>query len=290
VSSRRTLILLGAIAVGVIAALLLFNYVRGIEDRANENAKRVDVFAAQADIIRGTPGETAVADGSIATSKIPQEFKPTTAITTTDEIQKKVALFDIPQNTVIVKDMFVDPASTQISFRARLKDPNHQAITVNVDQVRAVGGFLVPGDQVNIMVLQEIQVDNEEQVCRGQTLDSMPLACVFKSWPRYLYQQVHILAIGSQPELSPGEQVSTTSADGTTTTQQTGSSGTITFNVPPQAAQWIAAAQASGGMYLTLVAEDYAPQELAPLDPNLTRLPGEDPAQLTPYGPAGDPE
>src|SRR5690606_18075872 len=145
------------------------------------------------------PGETAVADGSIATSKNPQEFKPTTAITTTDEIQKKVALFDIPQNTVIVKDMFVDPASTQISFRARLKDPNHQAISVNVDSVRAVGGFLVPGDQVNIMVMQEITVENEEEVCRGNSLQSMPVACVFKSWPRYLYQEVHILAIGSQP-------------------------------------------------------------------------------------------
>jgi hypothetical protein len=43
-------------------------------------------------------------------------------------------------------------------------------------------------------------------------------------------------------------------------------------------------------MYLSLVAEDYAPREVGPLDMNLTVLPGEDPAQLTPYGPGGDPE
>ena len=55
-SSRRTLILVGAIAVGVIAALLLYNYVQGIEDRANNNAKRVDVFVAKADIVRGHAG------------------------------------------------------------------------------------------------------------------------------------------------------------------------------------------------------------------------------------------
>jgi pilus assembly protein CpaB len=287
VSSRRTLILLGAIAVGVVAALLLFNYVRGIEDRANENAKRVDVFSAQADIIRGTPGETAVADGSIASSKIPQEFKPTTAISTTDEIQKKVALFDIPQNTVIVKDMFVDPASTQISFRARLKDPGHQAISVSVDSIRAVGGFLVPGDQVNIMVMAEVTAP--EGACESPDPRSVPVGCYITSMARYLYQEVHILAVGAQPELSPGEQVSTTNADGTTT-ETTGDSGTITFNVPPQAAQWIASAQTGGGMYLTLVAEDYSPSELGPLDPLVTLLPGEDPAQLTPYGPGGDPE
>jgi Flp pilus assembly protein CpaB len=278
VSSRRTLILLGAIAVGVIAALLLFNYVRGIEDRANDNAKRVDVFAAQADIPRGTPGETAVADNSIGSSKIPQEFKPATAITTTDEIQKKVALFDIPQNTVIVKDMFVDPADTQISFRARLKNPEQVAISVSVDAVRAVGGFLVPGDEVSIMIFG------------AQTEEGGSGQGVLPNMARYLYQSVHILAIGSQPELSPGEQVSTTSADGTTATTNTGNTGVITFNVPPVAAQWIASASNGGAMYLTLEAEDYLPRPLAPIDPNVTLLPGEDPAMLTPYGPAGDPE
>lgn len=286
-SSRRTLILLGAIAVGVIAALLLFNYVRGIEDRANDNAKRVDVFAAKADIVRGTPGETAVADGSIASSKIPQEFKPTTAITTTDEIQKKVALFDIPQNTVIVKDMFVDPAETQISFRARLKDPAQQAVTVSIDMVRAVGGFLVPGDQVNIMVFAPAKAP--EGACDQPDQRSVPASCYLTTSARYLFQGVHILAIGSQPELSAGEQVSTTDGATTaTTTQQSG--GAITFNAPPSAIQWITSAAQAGGMYLSLVAEDYAPVELPPLDMNVTLLPGEDPAQLTPYGPAGEQE
>jgi Flp pilus assembly protein CpaB len=287
VSSRRTLILLGAIAVGVIAALLLFNYVRGIEDRANDNAKRVDVFAAKADIVRGTPGETAVADGSIATSKIPQEFKPTTAITTTDEIQKKVALFDIPQNTVIVKDMFVDPAQTQISFRARLKDPEQQAVSVSVDAIRAVGGFLVPGDQVNIMVFADANPASEDQ-CLAPDQRAIPVACYLPKTARYLFQEVHVLAIGSQPELSAGEQVSTSSS--TDTTKDTGNTGTITFNAPPSAVQWIASASQQGGMYLSLVAEDYTPREVGPLDMNLTVLPGEDPAQLTPYGPGGDPE
>jgi Flp pilus assembly protein CpaB len=283
VSSRRTLILLGAIAVGVVAALLLFNYVRGIEDRANNNAKRVDVFAAKADIIRGTPGETAVADGSIASSKTPQEFKPTTAITTTDEIQKKVALFNIPQNTVIVKDMFVDPASTQISFRARLKDPEQQAVSVSVDAVRAVGGFLVPGDEVNIMVFNPVKPPGS---CDSADQRSVPVGCYLPSMARYLFQQVHILAIGNQPVLSAGEQVSTTSSSGESTTS-TGNNGVLTFNVPPSAVQWLATAQQGGGMYLSLVAEDYSPRELPPLDANATLLPGEDPAQLTPYGPGG---
>lgn len=267
-NQRRTLILIGAIVVGVIAALLLFNYVKGIEDRANKNATRVDVFVAKGEVPRGTPGETAVKDGGIGSAKIQQEFKPATAINSPDEVAKKVALFNIAPGTVIVQGMFVDPAQTQISFRERLKNPEHVAITVSVDQIRGVGGFLVPGDEVNIMVFP--------------TPAEGSAAPIIGTPARYLYQKVQILAVGSNTLLAPGEEASTTAA--------TTDSGVITFNVPPDAALWLATAQNTGGMYFSLVAEDYVPKEIPPIDGAAATLPGEDPAQLTPYGPEGNKE
>ncbi len=267
-SSRRTLILVGAIVIGLVAVLLVVNYVRGIEDRANNNAKRVDVYVAKTDIPRGTAGETAASDGSVGVAQIPQEFRPASAITTTDEIQKKVALFNIPQNTPIVQDMFVDPAQSQISFRERLKNPEHVAITISVDQVRGVAGFLVPGDEVNLMVFQ---------AGAGGGGD-----VVLASTARYLYQKVQILAVGQSTLLSPGEQTATTGTAAANT-----NSGLITFNVPPEAAQWIASAQNGGGLYLSLVADDYVPKPLPPLDPAVATLPGES-GELTPYGPQGN--
>jgi Flp pilus assembly protein CpaB len=288
VSSRRTLILLGAIAVGVVAALLLFNYVRGIEDRANNNAKRVDVFAAKAPIKRGTLGKTAVDSGAIGTSKIPQEFKPATAIASTEEIVKKVALFDIPAGAVVIQGMFVDPAAAQITFRARLKSPDHQAITVSVDQVRGVGGFLQPGDEVNILVFQD--VDLAEPAIKAGGPGELPATFGFDSIARYLYQKVQILAVGQNALLSPGEQASSTGTGNQSSAAQAGNTGLITFNVPAEAAQLIAMAQQKGNMYLTLVAEDYQPKPLPAPAPILSTLPGEDPAQLTPYGPQGNQE
>lgn len=282
-SSRRTLILLGAIAVGIVAALLLFNYVRGIEDRANKNAERVNVFSAKAEVPRGTPGETAVADGSVGSAKIPQEFRPATAITSTDEIQKKVALFDIAPGTVIVQGMFVDPAQTQISFRARLKNPDHVAVSVSVDQVRGVGGFLVPGDDVNIMVFQQGGQGAAGGEGAPEGTDTRVTA-VLTSFARMLYQEVHVLAVGATAQLAPGEQASQST---TGQQQQQQDTGLITFNVPPEAALWIASAQQGGGIYLALVPEDYTPRLVQPIDPLITTLPGEDPAQLTPYGPEG---
>lgn len=268
-SSRRTLILVGAIAIGLVAVLLVVNYVRGIEDRANNNAKRVDVYVAKTDIPRGTGGEIASSDGAVGTAKIPQEFRPASAITTTDEIQNKVALFDIPQNTPIVQDMFVDPAQAQISFRERLKNPDHVAITVSVDQVHGVAGFLVPGDEVNLMV----SPPPPEGESGG-----------FQVTARYLYQKVQILAVGQSTLLSPGEQVQTTST-GAAAPAGAGS-GMITFNVPPEAAQWIASAQTGGGLYMTLVADDYEPRPLPEIKAGST-LPGES-GELTPYGPTGN--
>ena len=266
-SSRRTLILVGAIVIGLVAVLLVVNYVRGIEDRANNNAKRVDVYVAKTDIPRGTPGDTASSDGSVGVAQIPQEFRPASAITTTDEIQKKVALFNIPQNTPIVQDMFVDPAQSQISFRERLKNPEHVAITVSVDEVHGVAGFLVPGDEVNLMVFQD------------GAADGASTSGALKSTARYLYQKVQILAVGQSTLLSPGEQTAETAAATVT------NSGLITFNVPPEAAAYIASAQQAGGLYMSLVADDYVPKPLPPIDPNT--LPGES-GQLTPYGPQGN--
>jgi hypothetical protein len=94
---------------------------------------------------------------------------------------------------------------------------------------------------------------------------------------------VQILAVGQSTLLSPGEQ--TTAASGTTT--NAAGSGLITFNVPPEAAQWIASAQQGGGLYLSLVAGDYAPKPLPPIDPGVKTLPGES-GELTPYGPQGN--
>lgn len=281
-SSRRTLILLGAIAVGVVAALLLFNYVRGIEDRAYDNAARVTVYTASANIPRGTPGETAVNSGLIEQGQIPQEFRPATAITTPDQVQKKVALFDIPQNTVILDGMFVDQASTQITFRQRLKNPENQAMTIQVDTVRGVGGWLVAGDEVNVLVKVapgslEIGEAAAEPVTGLRTSDGATY--------RYLYQSVQILAVGDKALLSPGEQVSSSGSSSSSAPTGASGQGLLTINVSPEAAPLFAIGQDSNAFYLTLTAEDYVPHVINPYTASI--LPGEDPVLLTPCGPEG---
>jgi len=65
VSSRRTLILIAAVVVGAIAAYALWAYIGGIEDEANDNAERVEIFKIVQDIPKGTFGDEAFAQGMI---------------------------------------------------------------------------------------------------------------------------------------------------------------------------------------------------------------------------------
>jgi Flp pilus assembly protein CpaB len=274
VSSRRTLILVGAIVIGVIAALLIYNYVQGIDDRANNNAKLVDVYVAKSDIPRGTAGEQAASSKAIDKSQIPQQFKPATAITTTDQLAKKVALFDIPANSVIVDNMFVDPASSQITFRQRLTNKSYVAMSISTDQVHGVAGFLVAGDEVNMAIKMT-------QAAPPANWTGLKLESVYQ----YLYQKVYIIAVGSNTVLAPGETTSTAS---TSTNASTADSSILTLEVPADAALWIMSGQETG-YYLSLTPKDYVPA-VVPTPPFIVpTLPGQDPGQLTPYGPAGKP-
>ncbi len=55
----------------------------------------------------------------------------------------------------------------------------------------------------------------------------------------------------------------------------------------PAAAAQLIASIAPEQLYLTLLPANYAPEALPKLDPFPALLPGEDPTQLTPYGPQG---
>jgi pilus assembly protein CpaB len=281
VSSRRTLILIAAALVGAIAAYALFTYVGGIEDEANDNAERVKVFKIVEDIPKGTFGDEAFSQGLIEEDVIAKEYRPATAITQPSQIDGLVAISDLPANQVVVSNQFVDQAASLSTFSSLLTN-NEVAITITVDQIRGVAGLLVPGDFVNLLVTtspnETVTPDGGEVVTTGGDE-------VFSQPARSLYSKVQILAVGQSRKLEPGETAATNS-DGTPTASVT--SGLITFAVPYEAAQKIASVEGAS-YYLTLVAKDYQPQVLPPLDTQ-PPLPGETGGQLTPYGPDGRPE
>jgi Flp pilus assembly protein CpaB len=279
VSSRRTLILLGAIAIGIIAAFALFNYVSGIEDRERGDAELVPVLKADQAIARGITGGEAFNAGDISEGQIPREYRPEGFVSTIDEIQGQVALFEIPAGSVLVKNMFVDPSQTVVSFRERLRDDGSRvAVSFSVTQVQGVADLLVPGDEISIFTVQDPVTLDEAGAQPGDLLLNRA---------RLVYSDVHVLAIGQTPITVAGESVST-DEEGEETEEEI-QHGLITVDVPILAAQMIMS-MPPANFYLTLNPANFNPEPLPAPPLFLATTPGEDPALVTPYGPEGSTE
>ena len=243
-SARRTVILIVAIVLGAVAAFATYSWLNGVQDRAYADSKLVKVFRVSKDIAKGVAGEQALAEEAIKSDDAPQEFRPATALTDINAIRGKVALTQLSAGQIVVDGMFVDPRIAQVTAAQRIP-AGQVAITVSVDQVRAVGGLLVAGDKVNMLVATP---DG------GQ---------------RFLYQNVNIIQIGDVAAPQAGDTQAVAAP--------TAASGLITFAVPPAAAERIVMASATG-IYLALVPPDNQPIPIPPVTPQNLFQTG-----LTPY-------
>jgi Flp pilus assembly protein CpaB len=310
VSSRRTLILVAAVVVGLLSAFLVFNYVNGADQRAQGNAEQVTVLKANAAIKAGTSADAA--KESIVEAEIPKKDKSASAINDRSVITGKVAAFDIPANTPLVDGMFVDPVQSTSSNSGRVADDcgtkdkvalQCVAISLQFDKVHAVGGLISPGDRVNILVLPK-EGSKEGDLCTifedKDTFNALsdaakqalfqfnpgaPLEWVTCTPAEYLYQSVKVLFVD---HTTTGAAVTTSSADTSATAPQV-DTGLITFEVPPQAAA-ILASYAQTNLYLTLLPDNYKAVALPAFDPTMPLLPGQSPTDITPYGPSGFPD
>ncbi|MEO5841352.1 MAG: RcpC/CpaB family pilus assembly protein [Acidimicrobiales bacterium] len=299
-SSRRTIILVAAIVVAALATYVLLNYVRGVEEKAKPNP--VSVYMISDEIKRGSPG-VEVKSTLIKKAVIPAEYRPDTVVTDLNELDGKVAVIDLKPNQILVQGMFVEGERLNTSFKDKITGDN-VAVALSFDTVRAVGGYVKPGDEVNLVMVRPVKAPDSgtgatstpttgagasgtggKAKVQQQRTDGLQ----FDNDVRYFYEKVRILAIGADVLRSPGETANASTAVGTTAEGPT-SGGVIVFLVPPDVAQRLLAA-GSGLLYMTLPSETWKPVPIAPIpleefEPN-TPLPGENPNKLTPYGPKG---
>jgi len=294
VGSRRTLIIVAAVALGAIAAFVVYGYVGGIQERAYGDAAQVKVFVVKTTVTKGQYGEEARQQRLIVEDTIPKKYFPPNAIRSFDDVAGKSAVSDLATNQIVTSDMFADPTTVQSTFADRLEKINKEdqvAITISVDDVRGVAQLLQPGDYVNVMYtcFDEEAARVDPAAGEGAAPDPSQLICnpdsLLGGDARYVYQKAQILAIGQTPVAQPGE-VEAAAPEGEDATAATPENeGLVTVIVPARAAQYIAS-MPPDSIYLSLVSRDYKPTPQSPIDPG-AGLPAEDPSTLTPYGPDG---
>jgi pilus assembly protein CpaB len=300
VSSRRTLILIGAVVIGGLAAFLTLSYVRGVENRSNEASQMVDVLTVAGPIAKGTSANEAIDSKLIVLDKRRRDDLPANPVKRPADILGQVAALDLGGGEIVTTSMFVPNTALNGSKSASL-DKGNVAITISVDQAAGVAGLVQPGDNVNILA-RYCAVSNtgsggastsgggESGGCalsRTGVPNATGAGAQLGTPASYLFQAVKVLAVGQ----SLGEPVaaSAPAADGaTTTTAPPQASPLVTVQLPPNEAQILASLR-DADLYLTLNRPDYQPVPL-PFTNSLPNLPGETGQQTYPptdSGPTG---
>ena len=219
--NRRTLIAIGAAVLAAVAGLLVFVYVSGADTRAADKVDKVQAFVAVSDIPKGTTGDSALADGLIQAEDVLRGSVPPAAVTDSSLLGGKVAASKIEAKQYITAASFVAPSEGGGgSLAAAIGDRARVAVTVSVDAERGVAGQIAPGDRVDIAVVTD-----------GSAA--------------YILSDVKVLSVGQETAgntAGGNGQPSTTAAD----------SGLITFELSPEEALAVVAANKSGSLYLTL--------------------------------------
>ena len=229
----RTVVAVAAVVVGGLAALAVWAYLDGVEERAFEGARLVEVFVVKDDIRQGTPADEIIAQGRVGAERVPAKLRPQDAVTELEAIRGKVAATNLLAGQILGQRYFAE--SKAGSAFAQQIPKGQVAISVEVEAVRGVANLVRPGDRVNILV-------------------------VTPEGTQTLFQNVHVIAVGAGVPAGADDS----GGDGGTSD---GSDGLVTFAVPLPAAQKIALAASDppGALYLTLVPPDNDPVAVPPL-------------------------
>jgi Flp pilus assembly protein CpaB len=208
-----------------------------------------------------------VSDKLLREVKIPADsLPPNRIIPGTDQAllaiyKDKVAATDIFAGTPVVADQFVGAAQL-INTVAGAIAKGKEAITVSLDQTHAVGGFLTPGDRVNVLLNFTPKYVTDPATGKARLVTPALRTTAF------LLPGMKVLAVGSTTILpSSAAPASNLNGGPTTTTQpETQPASLITLEVTPRQAEQIVHATIIGTVYLSLNPPGFDPKKFTTPD------------------------
>ena len=141
---KGAIFLLAAVVAGLVATFGIHRYV-SMKTRVVAAPTR-QVFIATADI---SPG-TALSGPVVKAATWPQGVIPPNCASTMREIENRVVKVPIPQGNPVLFSMLA-PVGTAAGLSGILDD-GKRALTVKVDEVAGVAGFIHPGDHVDVLM------------------------------------------------------------------------------------------------------------------------------------------
>jgi pilus assembly protein CpaB len=193
IRKRGLVLVLLSLVMGVGAALVARNWVESRSETVASESGDATVIAAAISIPYGTK----VQNRHLKTVLLPEKSIPSGAIRNIEDVEGFVSTAEILSGEILFQSRFVEHNAG--STLAALVEPNKRAVTVRVDDVIGVAGFLLPGNFVDVVatrverktkrassetVLRNLKVlavdqtaktdENEPVVVRAVTLEMTP--------------------------------------------------------------------------------------------------------------------
>jgi pilus assembly protein CpaB len=184
----RPLVFFGtAVVLGLITSILVFSWLQNEKDRLMAAplplTKKVPVVIANADLTWGTQLTTEM----VQMQEFLSDNLPEGHFANPDEIKDRVLLADLKRNEILLESKLA-PIGTSGGVAA-VTNINKRAMSVKVDDVIGVAGFIKPADRVDVMVTIE-----SESGKQGNSMAKMIL------------ENVKVLAAGTQMERKGKDQ------------------------------------------------------------------------------------
>ena len=211
----KTVIFIGivAVAIAAIASISLYNYLKGQEAKVKEAVATEEIVVAAQEI----PAGSGITPAQLKTTRWPKGSLPEGTFTQASEVSGRVALDRFSPGEPVIAAKLV-PKEGQAGILSYKIPEGHRAMTVGVDQVSGVAGFITPGNKVDVV------------------LTTTPPGAK-QSISKIVLQDVPVLAIGQIVDQKEGKPVAVP---------------TVTMDVTPEDAENLAIASTQGRLQLVL--------------------------------------
>jgi pilus assembly protein CpaB len=284
---RRAIVLLVALILAGLAAWAVWNYLQNVENEITAGQEIVEVYRAGETINEGQDGSILLSDfnnnGELIVAGTDQaEDVPDGAITTAEQLnqvlQGRVAAGPIAAGSILTESQWASITVDIIPLAEEIPS-GKQAMTISVDNVRGVNGFVEPGDRVNMIITVDIGFELLPEEFSGatvapdttaETTPGQEAEQTVVTYTRFVLQGLPVMATGRdiRPEEGATEQVDVnttteTTPDGQPVTEEEdlGNDTVFTLEVTPEQAERIAYAVENGSIWLTLVPADFVEVE-----------------------------
>jgi pilus assembly protein CpaB len=251
-TNKRFMIL--AVVLGLIGAVLVYVTVSGGGGSSSKaTGDQMPVVVAKVDIAARTKITASMVDVKL----VPESDRALLAYGETENVVGQITRFPIVAGEQVLSNKIVplagstSLASQSLSF---VVPEGKRAIAIEVSQVVAAGGLVLPGDYVDILVVYDVEVGSGET---RETLEAFLVDTIM--------QNVEVLAVSQTIVDTVSKPNSSTNADGSTTTISTSghrernseadadpAAVTVTLALTPQDAQKLFLAELNGTLRLSV--------------------------------------